>query len=136
MRASLALPNVNYAVSGFPENVTQHSSAWLSRTDTSSTQSERLTPARRDGLRCAATAESRGQKIIQLRSYWAFTAAASLKYAGLLLWLGDLADEQRQAIWEKLSGQPSVTFVQQQGALVSCLLDLANEARDLQEVVL
>ena len=64
-----------------------------------------------------------------------FAASASLKYAGLLLWLSDLAHVQRRSVWEKLSGQPIDIFVHQQAALVSYLLDLAEEARGLQPMV-
>jgi hypothetical protein len=60
-----------------------------------------------------------------------FAASAALKYGGLLLWLGDLVDEQRSAAWEEFSGQPLATFVHHQARLVAYLLDLADEAHDL-----
>jgi hypothetical protein len=64
-----------------------------------------------------------------------FAASASLKYAGLLLWLGDLADERSWAKWEARSGQPIDTFVQHQAGLVTYLLDLADEAHDLLRAI-
>lgn len=64
-----------------------------------------------------------------------FAASASLKYAGLIFWIGDLVDEQRRTVCEQLSGQPIDIFVHQRAALVSYLLDLADEARGLQQVV-
>jgi hypothetical protein len=60
-----------------------------------------------------------------------FAASASLKYAGLLLWLSDLADARRSAAWEALSGQPIDRFVQHQAALVYYLLSLLDEAHEL-----
>jgi hypothetical protein len=66
---------------------------------------------------------------------FAYAASAALKYGGLLLWLGDLADERRHAAWEELSGHPIDTFVQRQAVLVRYLLDLADEAHDLLHAV-
>jgi Choline/ethanolamine kinase len=64
-----------------------------------------------------------------------FVASAALKYAGLLFWLGDLADEQRHAAWEAGSSQPIEAFVQHQAGLVAYLLDRADEARELLRVI-
>jgi hypothetical protein len=60
-----------------------------------------------------------------------FAASAGLKYGGLLLWLGDLADPERSATWEELSGQPIEHFVQHQASMISYLLDLVDEAHGL-----
>ena len=60
-----------------------------------------------------------------------FAASAALKYGWLLPWLGELGDPLRRAAWEQVSGQPIATFVRQKARLVSYLLDLADEAREL-----
>jgi hypothetical protein len=64
-----------------------------------------------------------------------FAASVSLKYGSVLLWLGDLADENRRAIWEELSGLPIDLFIQHQAPLVAYLLDLADEAHALLPVI-
>jgi hypothetical protein len=64
-----------------------------------------------------------------------FVASAALKYACLLFWLADLADEQRRAAREAGSGQPIDAFVQHQAGLVTYLLDRADEAHDLLRVI-
>jgi hypothetical protein len=64
-----------------------------------------------------------------------FVASAALKYACLLFWLGDLADEQRRAAREAGSGQPIDAFVQHQAGLVAYLLNRADEAHDLLRVI-
>jgi hypothetical protein len=64
-----------------------------------------------------------------------FTASVALKYGGLLFWLGDLADAQRRAAWERGSGQSIDAFVQHQAGLVTYLLDRADEAHTLLRVI-
>jgi hypothetical protein len=64
-----------------------------------------------------------------------FAASVALKHAGLLFWLGDLANEQRRARWETGFGQPIGAFVQHQAGLVTYLLDLAGEAHELLRVI-
>jgi len=64
-----------------------------------------------------------------------FAASVSLKYAGVLLWLPDLRDEPRTAVWEKLYGRPIDVVLQHHAELVSYLLDLADEAHQLRHLV-
>ena len=61
-----------------------------------------------------------------------YAAAAALKYGWVLAsLLGNLGDPGRQAMWEQVSGQPIGSFVEQQARLVTYLLGMAEEARDL-----
>ena len=63
---------------------------------------------------------------------YGYAAAAALKYGWVLAsLLGKLGDPGRRAEWEEFSGQPIGSFVEQQARLVTYLLGMADEAREL-----
>jgi hypothetical protein len=84
-----------------------------------------------DGLRAAGWA---GDRRVARFGYAAYSA---LKYGcpALAFWLRDAGDPRSHARWERLSGRSMAEFVDNQGRLVACLLDLADEARGLLEAV-
>lgn len=78
-----------------------------------------------EGLRSAGWAGDRRLARFGYASY------AALKYGWLVFWLRDAGDERALGLWERLAGRPMAEYVENQGRLVSYLLDLADEARGL-----
>jgi hypothetical protein len=62
---------------------------------------------------------------------FAFAASCALKYGCFLVWLCDVPDEQRRAIWEHQSNRSFFDYAHRQASLLYYLLDLADEARGL-----
>lgn len=70
-----------------------------------------------------------GDRQLVRLAYATFTA---LKYAGLLLELYDVRDQDKHARWEAVAGQPMDALMRHKAALTYFLLDLADEARQLR----
>ena len=64
-----------------------------------------------------------------------YTAYAALKYGCLTFWLRDARDPSGSAAWEGVAGRPLAEYIENQGRLVTYLLDLADEARGLLDAV-
>jgi hypothetical protein len=64
-----------------------------------------------------------------------YAAYAALKYGCLTFWLRDAGDPRGHATWEHLAGCSMAEYIENQGRLVTYLLDLADEARGLLEAV-
>jgi hypothetical protein len=64
-----------------------------------------------------------------------YAAYAALKYGWLVFWLRDAGEPRSHGLWERHSGRSMAEFVENQGRLLSYLLDLADEARELLETV-
>jgi hypothetical protein len=60
---------------------------------------------------------------------YAFTAFCALKQGCGLFWLGDLANEERHAVWRSIFKLSFEDFVFRQATLIHYLLELADEAR-------
>jgi hypothetical protein len=84
-----------------------------------------------DGLRAAGWAGD------WRAARFGYAAYSALKYGcpALAFWLRDADDPRSHARWERLSGRSMAEFVENQGRLVACLLDLTDEARGLLEAV-
>jgi hypothetical protein len=60
-----------------------------------------------------------------------YAASAALKYGCLVFWLRDAGDLRGHAAWERLAGCSMAEYIENEGRLVTYLLDLADEARSL-----
>jgi hypothetical protein len=60
-----------------------------------------------------------------------YATYAALKYGCLTFWLRDASDLRSHATWERLAGCSMAEYIENQGRLVTYLLDLADEARGL-----
>lgn len=62
---------------------------------------------------------------------YAYITCAALKYGCLLIWLRDMADEQRLGSWDRLAGQPAPAWLEKQAVVLEHQLHLLEEALTL-----
>jgi hypothetical protein len=65
----------------------------------------------------------------------AFAIFTALKYGCFVYWLYQITDESLHASWERRTGHPLDECLENQASLIYYLLDLADEARHLIDVV-
>lgn len=60
---------------------------------------------------------------------FAFNILSALKYGCMLLWLPDIANEEKYTLWERISSHSMEDYVHNQAILIYHLLNLADDAR-------